>query len=222
MRLTDATVGDRAASFIVVDADDGTKYEHKGLSASTTVHYWVIAVNSAGAATVASNPATATTKSMPTLGPAPRNLRGVPSGVEFITAGQTDSGDIDMGTVNLYWNVPTGTSPADTDIYTVEYSLTGQNPWISIGGTPPMHDAAFGTAVTIPATHTIPVGGAADIESAKSLYYRVKVGNSNWSTKVRVNLVADDKRPDSLAWGPGSTTPRTNACAYRESSCRCR
>ena len=31
---------------IVVDADDGTKYEHKSLAASLTLHYWVHAVNS--------------------------------------------------------------------------------------------------------------------------------------------------------------------------------
>ena len=66
---------------IVVDADDGTKYEHKSLEASRTLHYWVHAVNSAGFAAVASNPASATTNATPTLGAAPRNLKGVPRGV---------------------------------------------------------------------------------------------------------------------------------------------
>ena len=190
--------GATTAQTIVVDADDGTKYEHKGLVASTTVHYWVHAVNPAGPAPVASNPASATTNSTPTLGPAPRNLRGVPVTIDFDA-----NGAINGGMVDLYWNVPPGTAPQGTNTYTVEYSLNGRDGWTTIGGVAVTHATAFGNmADDAQATH---LAIASDVESEKALYYRVKVENSRWATSGRVNLVPNYARPDSLALGDGGS-----------------
>ena len=175
---------------IVVDADDGTKYEHKSLEASRTLHYWVHAVNSAGLAPVASNPASATTKSTPTLGPAPRNLRGVADGVTL-----DGTGNVANGSVMLYWNVPTGTEPVNTDQYTVEYSLNGSTWEEAIDDHP--HGSAFGdTAGVAQYDHT---GIASLVMTQKALYYRIKIANGRWSTSTRVNLIIERARPDSLA-----------------------
>ena len=184
---------------IVVDADDGTKYSHKGLVTSRTLHYWVHAVNSAGFAPIASNPASATTKSTPTLGPAPRNLRGVPEGVGTTDHdGNEDTPEqINVGTVNLYWNVPTGTEPDNDDGYTVQWSLDNRT-WLPADALAVVtHGTAFGSTPGMEQAMHSNVAGAVTTE--KMLYYRVKVENSKWSTSTRVNLVANRARPDSLA-----------------------
>ena len=194
--LTNAIVDDRTPGIIVVDVDDGTKYEHKGLSASITVHYWVHAVNSAGHAPVASNPASATTKSEPTLGPAPRNLRGVPVIAE---TGIDDNGNVTAGLVNLYWNIPTGTAPGDDDLYNVEYSLNGRTGWTPLDDNPPTHGGAFGADAVSQDVHTLSTA-IDDLEDV--IYYKVRVGTTNrWTAAKRVKLVVDRARPDSLALG---------------------
>ena len=183
---------------IVVDAADGTKYEHKGLDASITVHYWVHAVNSAGLAPVASNPASATTKSEPTLGPAPRNLRGVANTVLF-----DNNGDVNGGIVNLYWNIPAGTAPQATSAYIVEYSFNGRDGWTSAGNDVPHSDAFNGEATADLPQATHMADAVTDLGSRKALYYHVKVENSRWSSATKVNLVENRARPDSLALADG-------------------
>ena len=140
---------------------------------------------------------------MPTLGPAPRNLRGVARGVDFVPAAQADAGDVRVGSVDLYWNVPPGTEPEADSTYTVQYARTSRG-FSDANEIMQEHSMAFGLAGARQATHP-DVNSVPNLESQKHLYYRVRVGNSRWSTPVRVNLVANDKRPDSLTLGPSQS-----------------
>ncbi len=97
-----------------------TTYAHTGLSAGTTRHYRVRAINSAGTG-AASNPASATT-SPPTVITAP----AAPTSLTATADGQT--------TINLSWTPPTNTGGAVITGYQIEVSPTGTDNWTDLAG----------------------------------------------------------------------------------------
>ncbi len=94
----------------------GRTYRHTGLSAGTTRHYRVFALNSVGESTRASAVATATTVAAPTLSApaAPTGLTATADGPE---------------TISLFWNAPTNTGGAAITGYQIEVSPNGTSNW---------------------------------------------------------------------------------------------
>ncbi len=90
----------------------GTTYAHRGLSANTTRHYRVRAINTAGAG-APSNVAMATTGAA--------TAPGAPTGLTATADGQT--------TINLRWAAPTNTGGAAITGYRVEVSPNGTDNW---------------------------------------------------------------------------------------------
>ena len=198
------------AQSVVVDADDGTTYSHKDLVASRTLHYWVHAVNSAGLAPVASNPASASNEIDAQRWARRRGTSGAsPSGVTFIDAedAHTD-GNVENASVNLYWNVPTGTEPDNNDDYTVQWSLDNRT-WLPANALAVVpHGTAFGATPGMEQAMHLTVNDAVTTE--KALYYRVKVREQPKSmpTATRVNSGGRVKRPAGLAGA------RSRCCWY--------
>ncbi len=91
-----------------------TSYSHTGLSAGTTRHYRVSAINSVGTG-VASNVASATTSTPTATRPA------APTGLTATADGQT--------TINLSWTAPTNTGGAAITGYQIEVSPNGTSNW---------------------------------------------------------------------------------------------
>ena len=91
-----------------------TSYSHTGLSAGTTRHYRVSAINSVGTG-VASNVASATTSTPTATRPA------APTGLTATAAGQT--------TIDLSWTAPTTTGGAAITGYRIEVSPNGTTNW---------------------------------------------------------------------------------------------
>ncbi len=94
-----------------------TTYSHTGLSAGTTRHYRVRALNSVGAG-AASNVATATTTALTATAP------GAPTGLTATASGQT--------TINLSWTAPSNTGGAAITGYRVEVSPNGTDNWTDL------------------------------------------------------------------------------------------
>ncbi len=93
-----------------------TTYAHTGLSAGTTVHYRVSAINSEGPG-AASNSASATT--VITAPAAPTSLTATADG---------------STTINLSWTAPTNTGGAAITGYQIEVSPTGTDNWTDLEG----------------------------------------------------------------------------------------
>ena len=126
-----------------------TTYAHTGLTAGTTVHYRVSAINSEGAG-AASNPASATT-STPTVITAP----AAPTSLTATADGQT--------TINLSWMAPTNTGGAAITGYQIESSPTGTDNWTDLEGN------TNSTATTY--AHT-------GLSAGTTVHYRVSAINS--------------------------------------------
>ncbi len=94
-----------------------TTYAHTGLSAGTTRHYRVSAINSVGTG-AASNVASATTSTPTATRPA------APTGLTATAAGQT--------TITLSWTAPTNTGGASITGYQIEVSPNGTTNWTNL------------------------------------------------------------------------------------------
>ncbi len=94
-----------------------TTYSHTGLSAGTTRHYRVRALNSVGAG-AASNVVSATTTALTATAP------GAPTGLTATASGQT--------TINLSWTAPSNTGGAAITGYRVEVSSNGTDNWTDL------------------------------------------------------------------------------------------
>ena len=92
-------------------------YRHTGLSAETTRHYRVSAINQSGPGNPSDTAAATTTSGEPTP---PRSLTAT-------AAGQT--------TIKLDWDAPTDTGTSRILHYRIEESSNGTPPWDSIAGT---------------------------------------------------------------------------------------
>ncbi len=125
-----------------------TSYSHTGLSAGTTRHYRVSAINSVGTG-AASNVASATTSTPTATAPA------APTGLTATAAGQT--------TINLSWTAPTNTGGADITGYQIEVSPNGTSNWTN-------QQANTGSTTTSYA-HT-------GLSAGTTRYYRVSAINS--------------------------------------------
>ena len=98
-----------------------TSYAHTGLSAGTTRHYRVSAINSVGTGT-ASNVDDATTDDDAATVP------GAPTGLSATAGGSTR--------INLTWNAPASTGGASISGYTIEVSPNGTSSWTNrVGNT---------------------------------------------------------------------------------------
>ena len=104
-------IGDTWTNLVDNTESTTTTYAHTGLSAGTTRHYRVRAINSVGAGS-ASNPASTTT-SAPTVATAP----GAPTSLTATASGET--------TINLSWTAPTNTGGAAITGYKIEDSTDG-------------------------------------------------------------------------------------------------
>ncbi len=126
-----------------------TTYAHTGLSAGTTRHYRVRAINSAGTGS-ASNSASATT-STPIVISAP----AAPTSLTATSDGQT--------TINLSWTAPTNTGGAAITGYRIEISEDAGSSWSDL------LDDTGTTATTY--THT-------DLPPETTRHYRVRAINA--------------------------------------------
>ena len=105
-----------------LEADTGsttTSYSHTGLTAGSTRHYRVSAINSAGTG-LASNVAIGTTD--------PPDVPGAPTG---LTAEVSES----EAKVDLSWTVPADTGGAPITGYQIESSVDGNAPWTVVDTT---------------------------------------------------------------------------------------
>ncbi len=96
-----------------------TTYAHTGLSAGTTRHYRVSAINSVGTG-AASNVVSATTTTPAATAP------GAPTGLTATASGPT--------TINLSWTAPSNTGGAAITGYRVEVSPNGTDSWTNLVG----------------------------------------------------------------------------------------
>ncbi len=96
-----------------------TTYTHTGLTAGTTRHYRVSAINSVGTG-AASNVVSATTTTPAAAAP------GAPTGLTATPSGPT--------TINLSWTAPSNTGGAAITGYRVEVSPNGTDSWTSLVG----------------------------------------------------------------------------------------
>ena len=95
-----------------------TTDSHTGLTAGTTRHYRVYAINSVGESAQPSNVISATTSTTaPTAPDAPTSLTATASG-------QT--------TINLSWTAPSSTGGSPITGYRIQWSADGSNPWTNL------------------------------------------------------------------------------------------
>ena len=91
-----------------------TTYSHTGLSAGTTRHYRVSAINSVGTGTASSTANATTDDAAPTEPGAPTGLTATASGTS---------------TINLTWNAPSDDGGASISGYKIEVSSNGGTSW---------------------------------------------------------------------------------------------
>ena len=95
----------------------GTSYPHNGLTASTTYHYRVSAINSVGTGS-ASTTANATTDAMNATRPQP------PASLSATATGRSS--------INLSWTAPSDNGGSSISAYQIEVSLDGTSGWTSL------------------------------------------------------------------------------------------
>ncbi len=129
-------IGDTWTNLVDNTESTTTTYAHTGLSAGTTRHYRVRAINSVGAGS-ASNPASTTT-SAPTVATAP----GAPTSLTATASGET--------TINLSWTAPTNTGGAAITGYKIEDSTDGNTftELVESHPTPPYAHTGLAAATT--------------------------------------------------------------------------
>ena len=94
-----------------------TTYSHTGLSAGTTRHYRVSAINSVGTGTASSTANATTDAAAPTEPGAPTGLTATASGTS---------------TINLTWTEPSDDGDASITGYTIEVSPNGSSGWSNL------------------------------------------------------------------------------------------
>ena len=115
-------VSDSGSTWSDLEADTGsttTSYSHTGLTAETTQHYRVSAINAAGTGP-ASNVASGTSD--------PPEVPGAPTG---LTAAVSES----EAKVDLSWTAPANTGGAPITGYQIESSVDGNAPWTVVDTT---------------------------------------------------------------------------------------
>ena len=96
-----------------------TSYSHTGLTAGTTRHYRVSAINSVGTGTASSTANATTDAAAPTEPGAPTGLTATASGTS---------------TINLTWTEPSDDGDASITGYTIEVSPNGSSGWSNLVG----------------------------------------------------------------------------------------
>ncbi len=133
-----------------------TTYSHTGLSAGTTRHYRVSAINNVDTSTP-SNVAMATTAAVATAPGAPTSLNATASG-------QT--------TINLSWTAPTSTGGAEITGYKIEVSTDGNTftDLVASHPTPPYAHTGLSAATTrhyrVSAINSVNTGPASNVATA--------------------------------------------------------
>ncbi len=134
-----------------------TTYSHTGLSAGTTRHYRVSAINNVDTSTP-SNVAMATTAAVITAPGAPTSLNATASG-------QT--------TINLSWTAPTSTGGADITGYKIEVSTDGGGTFtqlVASHSTPPYAHTGLSAATTrhyrVSAINSVNTGPVSNVATA--------------------------------------------------------
>ena len=111
-RIEVSTGGSSWSDLVADTKSTSTSYSHTGLTAGSTRHYRVSAINSEGAGP-ASNTDSATTEAAPATKP------GAPTGLTATADGQTE--------IDLAWTAPSDDGGADITGYRIEVSTDGSN-----------------------------------------------------------------------------------------------
>ena len=168
----------------------GTTYAHTGLSAGTTRHYRVSAINANGTGP-ASGTASATTNATTTAPRAPTNLKATADGVS---------------TINLAWSAPTDDGGSPITGYRIEVSQSSVSGWTDlVGNTNSTRTSYSHTGLPsraqrfyrVSAINAIGTGNASGTASART-------GDARKVRNVQVDVVVDPNVPPEVqkALGP--------------------
>ncbi len=179
----------------------GTSYPHNGLTASTTYHYRVSAINSVGTG-VASSTASATTTAA-TVPDAPTNLSATAGGAISIT---------------LSWSAPTNTGGVAISGYQIEFSLNGTSGWTDVesntGSTSTSHTHNGLTASTtyyyrVSAINSVGTGAASTTASATTTAATVP------DAPTGLSATAGGASSITLSWTAPSNTGGLELSGYK-------
>ena len=182
-RIEVSTDGSSWSDLVANTNSATTSYSHTGLTAGSTRHYRVSAINSAGTST-ASNVDNATTDSPPAT-----TAPGAPTGLTATANGQTQ--------INLSWSAPSDNGGANITGYRIEVSTDGSS-WSDL--------VANTNSTTTSYAHT-------GLTAGTTRHYRVSAINSaGTSTASNVHNATTDAAPATdgtctvgLIVGPGES-----------------
>ena len=155
----------------LVAANTGTSYSHTGLSAGTTRHYRVSAINSAGTGAASSTANATTDEAAPTV-------PGAPTGLTATASGRTR--------IDLSWTAPSDNGGSAITGYKIEVSPNGDSNWTN-------RVANTGTTTTS-YSHT-------GLSAGTTRHYRVSAINANGTgaASSTANATTDDDDQPGLA-----------------------
>ena len=144
-----------------------TSYAHTGLSAGTTRHYRVSAINSVGTGTASSTANATTDDAAPTEPGAPTGLTATASGTS---------------TIDLTWNAPSDDGGASISGYKIEVSSNGGTSWSDLVGNTNNNTTTY--------SHT-------GLSAGTTRHYRVSAINSvgTGTASSTANATTDDAAP---------------------------
>ncbi len=180
-----------------------TRYSHTGLSAGTTRHYRVSAINSVGTG-AASNVASATTSTPTATRPA------APTGLTATAAGQTN--------INLRWTAPTNTGGAAITGYQIEVSPNGTSNWTNLQantGSPATSYSHTGLSAgttrhyRVSAINSVGTGAASNVDDATT------DAATRPAAPTGLTATADGQTTINLSWTAPTTTGGAAITGYR-------